>query len=105
MLQARRARLLVQAADGSMAERMRIRSGLAAGLEIIDPLPGEALGRVFGRDYLVHIAVAPGKLAAGLVMEAGRLAGLRTRPERAIGSERTAEQAIASVNDKAGANG
>jgi predicted RNA-binding protein YlxR (DUF448 family) len=98
MLQARRARLLVQAADGSPAERMRIRSGLAADLEIIDPLPGEALGRVFRRDYLVHIAVAPGKLAEALVMEAGRLAGLRTRPERAIGSERTTEQTDARAD-------
>lgn len=105
MLQARRARLLVQAADGSPAEKMRIRSGLAAELEIIDPLPGEALGRVFGRDYLVHIAVAPGKLADALVMEAGRLAGLRTRSGRTMGSERTAEQRHAPVNDKAGANG
>ncbi|HYZ24226.1 MAG TPA: RNA-binding protein [Rhodopila sp.] len=105
MLQARRARLLVQAADGSPAEKMRIRSGLAAELEIIDPLPGEALGRVFGRDYLVHIAVAPGKLADALVMEAGRLAGLRTRSGRTMGSERTAEQSHAPVNDKAGANG
>ncbi|OYV34427.1 MAG: hypothetical protein B7Z80_21240 [Rhodospirillales bacterium 20-64-7] len=105
MLQAGRARLLIQASDGSPAERARFRSGLGTELEIIDPLPREALGRVFGRDYLVHVAVAPGKLADSLVQEAGRLAGLRNRSERAMGSERTAERTAAPVNEIAGANG
>lgn len=105
MLHSGRARLLLQAADGSPAEKKRIRSGLGDGVDIIDPLPGEALGRVFGRDYLVHIAIAPGKLAEALVLEASRLAGLRTRSARAMGSERAAEQGDAPVNHKAGANG
>ena len=105
MLQAGRARLLVQAADGSPAEKLRIRSGLAAGVEIIDLLPGEALGRVFGRDYLVLIAVAPGKLAEALVLETGRLTGLRTGSERTKGSERTAERTNAPENNKAGTIG
>jgi predicted RNA-binding protein YlxR (DUF448 family) len=75
-----RYRLVLQASDGSEAERSRFLSGLGPDLAIIDPLPGEALGRVFGRDYVVHVAVAPGKLAESLVVEAGRLAGLRTGP-------------------------
>ena len=49
----------MQASDGSDAERSRFLSGFGPGLTIIDPLPGEALGRVFGRDYVEHVADAP----------------------------------------------
>lgn len=100
-----RFRLVLQASDGSEAERSRFLSGLAPDVMIIDPLPGEALGRVFGRDYVVHVAVAPGKLAESLVVEAGRLAGLRNGPARAMGSERATGRGTASVNDVAGTNG
>jgi len=65
-------------------------------MPIIDPLPGADLGRVFGRDYVVHVAVAPGKLADSLAVEAGRLAGLT---KRSIG---TTEQADAPMNEAAG---
>lgn len=92
-------KLVVQASDGSEAERARFLVGSDPALTVIDPLPGEALGRIFGRDYTVHVAVAPGKLAESLVIETGRLAGLRNRPERAIGSARTTGRATAPVND------
>jgi uncharacterized protein len=36
-----------------------------------------ALGRMFGRDHVVHVAVAPGRLAERLTIEAARLGGLR----------------------------
>jgi len=98
-------RLVLQAADGSIAERSRFLTGAAPGLVVIDPLPGEALGRVFGRDYVVHVAVAPGKLAESLVNEAGRLAGLRQRSARAMGSERATGRATVAVNKVMGANG
>ena len=100
-----RYRLVLQASDGSEAERARFLSGFGPELTVIDPLPKEALGRVFGRDYAVHVAVAPGKLAELLVVEAGRLAGLRNGSARAMGSERATERETASVNDVAGANG
>jgi uncharacterized protein len=100
-----RYRLVLQASDGSEAERSRFLSGFGPDLAIIDPLPGEALGRVFGRDYVVHVAVAPGKLAESLVVEAGRLAGLKNGSARAMGSEGATGREIASVNDVAGANG
>jgi hypothetical protein len=100
-----RYRLVLQASDGSEAERSRFLSGFGPDLTIIDPLPGEALGRVFGRDYVVHVAVAPGKLAESLVVEAGRLAGVKNGSARAMGSERATGQETASVNDVAGANG
>ena len=70
-----KARLVVQAADGSPAERERLLSGSA--VPVFTPLPGAALGRVFGRDYVVHVAIAPGRLAESLRIEADRLAGLR----------------------------
>jgi predicted RNA-binding protein YlxR (DUF448 family) len=100
-----RYRLVLQASDGSEAERSRFLSGFGPELTIIDPLPGQALGRVFGRDYLVHVAVAPGKLAESLVVEAGRLAGLKNGSARAMGSARATEQETVSVNDVAGTNG
>jgi predicted RNA-binding protein YlxR (DUF448 family) len=99
-----RYRLVLQASDGSEAERSRFLSGFGPDLTIIDPLPGEALGRVFGRDYVVHVAVAPGKLAESLVLEAGRLAGLKNGSARALGSEGTTGQETVPVNDAAGAN-
>ena len=98
-------RLVLQASDGSEAERSRFLSGLGSALTIIDPLPGEALGRVFGRDYVVHVAVAPGKLAESLVLEAGRLAGLKNGSARASGPARASRRETAAVNDGTGANG
>ena len=100
-----RYRLVLQASDGSEAERTRFLSGFGPELRVIDPLPGEALGRVFGRDYVVHVAVAAGKLAESLVVEAGRLAGLRNGSARALGSQGTTGRETASVNDGTGASG
>ena len=97
--------LVLQASDGSEAERSRFLSGFGPDLTIIEPLPGEALGRVFGRDYVVHVAVAPGKLAESLVVEAGRLAGLKNGSARALGSARATGRETASVNDGTGFNG
>jgi uncharacterized protein len=95
-----RASLLVQALDGSPSERARFLSALGSGrgaaLTVIDPLPGASLGRVFGRDYVVHVAVGPGKLADALIMDAGRLAGLTKRPNK------TTERGFAPANEVAG---
>lgn len=105
-----RYRLVLQASDGSQAERDRFLSGfgpdskLGAGLTVIDPLPGDALGRVFGRDHLVHVAIAAGKLAESLVLEAGRLAGLKNGSARAMGFARATGRETASVNDGTGAS-
>jgi hypothetical protein len=100
-----RYRLVLQASDGSQAERSRFLSGFGPDLVIIDPLPGETLGRVFGRDYVVHVAVAPGKLAESLVVEAGRLAGLKNGSARALGSARATGRETAPVNDGTDTNG
>jgi predicted RNA-binding protein YlxR (DUF448 family) len=95
-----RVRLILQASDGSEAERARFRSGADSSIQVFAPLPGSALGRVFGRDYVVHVAIAPGKLADSLMMEAMRLAGLQARP---VAADR--RDAAGMKDDEAGANG
>jgi uncharacterized protein len=69
-----RAGLLVQAADGSPGERARLLGGRA--LTVVTPLAAAELGAVFGRDHAVHAAVAPGRFAATIAAESGRLAGI-----------------------------
>jgi predicted RNA-binding protein YlxR (DUF448 family) len=72
-----RARLILQASDGSAAERARFLGGAGDQLPVLDPLPAAVLGRVFGRDHVVHVAVAPGRLGERLAIEATRYEGLR----------------------------
>ena len=68
------AALVVQAADGSPEERARF-VGAWTG-PVVAPLDGMTLGAVFGRDHVVHAAVAKGQLAERIAIEAERLAGL-----------------------------
>jgi predicted RNA-binding protein YlxR (DUF448 family) len=78
-LRAGRVGLIVQAADGSADERARLlgHHGTGAGaVPVATPLDAAALGAVFGRDHVVHVAIAPGRLAEALRIEAARLAGL-----------------------------
>jgi len=70
-----RAGLVVQASDGSPEERARFTSG-AKDVPVAAPLTAEALGAVFGRDHVVHVVVAPGRLAEAIKIEADRLAGI-----------------------------
>lgn len=76
-LQAGRAGLLVQAADGSRAERARFGG---RGLPVVTPLTAAELGVVFGRDHAVHVVVVPGRLADAIRVEADRLAGFASTP-------------------------
>jgi predicted RNA-binding protein YlxR (DUF448 family) len=73
-LVADRAVLIVQASDGSADERARLLNGRA--VPVIAPLPAEALGRIFGRDHTVHVAVSAGRLATMLRSESERLSGM-----------------------------
>jgi len=77
-----RGRLILQASDGSAAERARFLAGAGEGIRVLDPLSAAELGRVFGRDHVVHIAIAPGRLGERLAVEADRLTGLRRRDGR-----------------------
>jgi len=74
-LQAGRAALLVEAVDGSPAERDRLLGG--RDVPVVTPLSAAELGGVFGRDHAVHVALASGRLAEILRADAGRLAGIR----------------------------
>lgn len=72
--------LLVHASDGSVDERNRLLNGRA--VPVIAPLSAQDLGRIFGRDHAVHVAVSAGRLATMLLNETKRLDGIRrTRTE------------------------
>jgi predicted RNA-binding protein YlxR (DUF448 family) len=70
-LVAGRVGLLVEATDGSPAERARLIGGHT--MPVVLALPSEVLGRVFGRGGAVHVAVAKGRLAEAIAREAARL--------------------------------
>lgn len=74
-LVAGRAGLIVQAMDGSQDERRRFLSGMKT-VRVAAPLSGQALGAVFGRDHVVHVAIAHGRLAEALSIETHRLSGI-----------------------------
>ncbi len=74
-LQTGKGRLVIQAGDGSLDERTRFLSG-ARDVPVATPLSAQALGAVFGRDHVVHVVVAPGRLAEALAIETERLAGV-----------------------------
>jgi hypothetical protein len=46
---------------------------------VLAPVSAVVLGRVFGRDHVVHVAIAVGRLGERLAVEAGRLSGLRSK--------------------------
>jgi ribosomal protein L7Ae-like RNA K-turn-binding protein len=85
-LQAGRAGLLVQAADGSPAEKARLVGHRP--VPVVAPLDAAALGAVFGRERAVHVAIAPGRLAERIAAEAARLEGVTlpsgTAPSRGV---------------------
>jgi predicted RNA-binding protein YlxR (DUF448 family) len=73
-----RAGIIIQAQDGSPDERARFGSG-KRDVPVAAPLPATALGAAFGRDHVVHVVVAPGRLAEALKVETDRLAGIAGR--------------------------
>jgi len=104
--------LILQAADGSETERTRFRSAVPGTTPVFAPLTGAELGRVFGHDNVVHVAVAPGRLASAMIVDAGRLSGLigrdttrATATETKQASHRAAERATAETNGVTGTNG
>ena len=72
-----RARLVLQASDGSAGERARFLSGVEDSVVVLAPVSAAVLGRVFGRDHVVHVAISVGRLGERLAVEAGRLIELR----------------------------
>lgn len=76
--------VLLTAREGAEDGRRRL-YGLAAGAPRVGVLDAEELGLAFGRESVVHAAVAPGRLADRLVSESRRLAGFRAAPGAAGG--------------------
>ncbi|CUW46051.1 MULTISPECIES: RNA-binding protein [Novacetimonas] len=89
-----RAALVIQAADGSPDERMRVLSG-ARDLPVAVVPTALALGAAFGRDHVVHAAMLHGELARRFRVENERFAGLSGRmgPNSADKSVGRCEQA------------
>jgi hypothetical protein len=76
-LKAGRVGLLLQAADGAPGGRARL-APMAGDKPVLEVLRAFELAQPFGRDHVVHVAVAPGGLAKRLEEELARLAGLRS---------------------------
>lgn len=75
MLDREEARVLLQACDGS--ERGKGKLSTPEGGKWIGFLTADELGLAFGRDRVIHAAVASGTLARRIVEEAARLQGIR----------------------------
>ena len=76
MLRGGNAALLLAASDGAADGRGKLRR-LAPDIAVAQCLHSKELGQVFGREDAVHAAVAPGALAGKLIIETGRLNGIR----------------------------
>jgi predicted RNA-binding protein YlxR (DUF448 family) len=74
-LSAGRARVLLQASDGS--DRGKGKLWTPEGGRWFGCLTANELGQAFGRDYVIHAALAAGGLSARVVEEAAKLNGLR----------------------------
>lgn len=75
-LQLGRAGLVIEASDGSAEESRRLMGSGRGGVAAVRPLASAELAAIFGRDHVVHVAIAAGQLAERLGVEAGRLAGI-----------------------------
>lgn len=70
------ARVLVQAADGSPGQKSKLRAPEGK-RTYLDCMTGQELGLAFGRENVIHAALAGGGLTNRVVDEAARLEGLR----------------------------
>ena len=76
-LQAGRVGVLLEASDGASASRAKMQA-LAPGVPLVEVFSGDELGAAMGRQHAVHLVLAPGRLADGLLRESSRLASFRT---------------------------
>ncbi len=74
-----KAALLVQAMDGSQREKSRLRPPFGPDSHVAC-LTAAELGLAFGRDRVIHAALAAGGLADQIVYESARLSGIRSLP-------------------------
>lgn len=65
---------LIEAADGSEAERQKM-GALVPGVPVVDVFTSPELGGAIGRDMAVHVALLPGRLTEMILEDAGKLRG------------------------------
>jgi len=71
--------VLLQASDGSTGQKSKIRPP-QGDKTLISCLNGRELGLAFGRESVIHAALAAGGLTTRIVEDAARLAGVRIGP-------------------------
>lgn len=80
-----RAAMLLAAVDGAEDGRRKLRALARArglGAAVVELFTAEELGRAMGHDARVHVAIAPGGVAARLAKEIVRLESLRGQPRQ-----------------------
>lgn len=85
-LQSGKARVLVQASDGSERGKTKLRPPEGEG-GFIGFLTAGEMGLAFGRERAIHAALGAGGLTHRVVEEAARLSGLRVQGEKQDGGE------------------
>lgn len=81
-----RAGLLLLARDAGADAQGRSGALARRGLPVVTALDAVEQGAIFARDRAVFVAVAPGRLAQRLMVDAARLQGLRGLPDSAPGT-------------------
>ena len=81
-----RARVLIQASDGSERGKTKLRPPEGEG-RFIGHLTGGEIGLAFGRERAIHVALAAGALTTRIVEEAARLSALRLQTAKQDGGE------------------
>lgn len=84
-LQAGEVGALIEARDGSPAQRAKLRP-MAGDAPVVDVLTADELGLAFGRASVIHAALDSGGAADRALRESQRLSGFRAGPDAAGGA-------------------
>ena len=76
-LLAGRVAVLLEAADGSLQERRKF-TALAPQAPVVDAFTSSELGAALGRDNVIHVALAEGRLTRTILDDAARYGGFKT---------------------------
>ena len=92
MLAAGRAEVFVVASDAADDGRRKLER-LHGEAPVVALFSAAELARALGREHVVYVAVAPGRLAARFIAESGRLAGFRRGLDEEVPGQSRAEMA------------
>ena len=90
--------VLVEAADGSRAEREKMMAA-ARGAILIDTFERSDLGAAIGREEVVHIGLANGGVTKAFVAEVARYEGVRLKPASPMSDNNVSDNNVS--DDKA----